>query len=196
MYTPFLFPSLSVLHKRTKLNSVTGVRERTIPTERPPLVSEVSANFWGVTDPYGRILGFLDRSHYFFFQVAPQLYLRGWVVSVPDPLLHRKSGSAGNRTQNSIFYYSWCFVSFLRILIYYQTKDYVSNKFLEYNLENSHRHHAPNCRLTDNTTYIWYSQMYYLSTKYRIHKFQCFIGYHRQTKRWRYFSYGGNIFKS
>jgi hypothetical protein len=30
-----------------------------------------------VTDPYGRILGFLDRSRYFFFQVAPQLYLRG-----------------------------------------------------------------------------------------------------------------------
>jgi hypothetical protein len=27
-----------------------------------------------VTVPYGRILGFLDRSHYFFFQVAPQLY--------------------------------------------------------------------------------------------------------------------------
>jgi hypothetical protein len=29
-----------------------------------------------VTDPYGRILGFLDRSRYFFFQVAPQLYSR------------------------------------------------------------------------------------------------------------------------
>jgi hypothetical protein len=27
--------------------SVTWVRERTIPTERPELVSEVSANFWG-----------------------------------------------------------------------------------------------------------------------------------------------------
>jgi hypothetical protein len=27
-----------------------------------------------VTDPYGRILGVLDRSRYFFFQVAPQLY--------------------------------------------------------------------------------------------------------------------------
>jgi hypothetical protein len=27
-----------------------------------------------VTDPYSRILGFLDRSLYFFFQVAPQLY--------------------------------------------------------------------------------------------------------------------------
>jgi hypothetical protein len=30
-----------------------------------------------VTDPYGRILGFLDRSRYFFFLVAPQLYSRG-----------------------------------------------------------------------------------------------------------------------
>jgi hypothetical protein len=27
-----------------------------------------------VTVPYGRNLGFLDRSHYFFFQAAPQLY--------------------------------------------------------------------------------------------------------------------------
>jgi hypothetical protein len=27
-----------------------------------------------VTDPYGRILGFLDRNRYFFFQAAPQLY--------------------------------------------------------------------------------------------------------------------------
>jgi hypothetical protein len=26
----------------------------------------------GVTDPYGRILSFLDWSYYFFFQVAPQ----------------------------------------------------------------------------------------------------------------------------
>jgi hypothetical protein len=32
-----------------------------------------------VTDLYGRILGFLDRSSYFFFQVAAQLYSRGWV---------------------------------------------------------------------------------------------------------------------
>jgi hypothetical protein len=28
------------------------------------------------TDPPGRILGFLDRSRYYFFQVAPQLYSR------------------------------------------------------------------------------------------------------------------------
>jgi hypothetical protein len=48
------------------------VRERTIPTERPPLVGEVIANVLriefhvvSVTDPYGRILGFLDTSRYF-----------------------------------------------------------------------------------------------------------------------------------
>jgi hypothetical protein len=51
--------------------------------------------------PPGRILGFLDRSRYYFFQVAPQLYSRGWVDPVPDPLLLRKSGSAGNRTRTS-----------------------------------------------------------------------------------------------
>jgi hypothetical protein len=38
-----------------------------------------------VTDPYGRILGFIDRSRYFFFKVAPQLDPRGLVDPVPDP---------------------------------------------------------------------------------------------------------------
>jgi hypothetical protein len=37
-------------------------------------------------DPYGRISGFLDRSRYFFFQAAPQLYSRGWMDPIPDPL--------------------------------------------------------------------------------------------------------------
>jgi hypothetical protein len=54
-----------------------------------------------VTDPYGSNLSFLDRSSYFFFQVAPQLYSRGWLDPIPDPLLLRKSGSAGNRTRTS-----------------------------------------------------------------------------------------------
>jgi hypothetical protein len=56
-----------------------------------------------VTDLYGRILGFIDRSRYFFFQVAPQLYSRSRVRPVPDALLLRKSGSAGNRTRISIY---------------------------------------------------------------------------------------------
>jgi hypothetical protein len=53
------------------------------------------------TDPHNRILGFLDRSRYYFFQVAPQLYSRGWMDPVRDPLLLRKPGSAGNRTRTS-----------------------------------------------------------------------------------------------
>jgi hypothetical protein len=32
---------------KKKLNSMVWVRERTIPTERPPLVGEVIANFYG-----------------------------------------------------------------------------------------------------------------------------------------------------
>jgi hypothetical protein len=82
------------------------VRKWTMPTKRPPLVGEVNAIFCGrecrvvsATDPHGHILGFLDQSRYYFFQVAPQLYSRGWVDPVPDPLLLRKSGSAGNRTR-------------------------------------------------------------------------------------------------
>jgi hypothetical protein len=36
----------------------------------------LEVNSW-VTDPYGRILGFLGRNRYFFSQVAPQFYSRG-----------------------------------------------------------------------------------------------------------------------
>jgi hypothetical protein len=45
---------LSLIYKHTlkntktkNLNSLPLVRERTIPTERPPLVGEVSAELWG-----------------------------------------------------------------------------------------------------------------------------------------------------
>jgi hypothetical protein len=79
-----------------------------MPTERPPLLGEVVPTFLAdrgccvvsATDPPGRILGFLDRSRYYFFQVAPQLYSRGWVDPIPEPLPLRKFGSAGNRTQD------------------------------------------------------------------------------------------------
>jgi hypothetical protein len=36
-----------IVHFQTKKNSVASVRKRIIPTERPPLVGEVSANFSG-----------------------------------------------------------------------------------------------------------------------------------------------------
>jgi hypothetical protein len=45
-------------------------------------------------------LSFVDRSRYFLFQVAPHLSSRGWVGPVQNPLLLRKSGSAGNRTRD------------------------------------------------------------------------------------------------
>jgi hypothetical protein len=70
------------------------VRERTIPTERPPLVGEVIANFWvlrvsrgqrdGSLRPYSR---FSRQDPLLFYQVAPHLYSRGWVDSVREPLL-------------------------------------------------------------------------------------------------------------
>jgi hypothetical protein len=97
-----------------KTNSVTFVRNLTIPTERPMFVGEVSGKFcnrgcrvasagWALprpsfvftifshkkNDPHGRILSFLDRSRYYFFQAAPQLYSRGWVDPVADPLFLR-----------------------------------------------------------------------------------------------------------
>jgi hypothetical protein len=75
--------------------------DRRLSVKLVPSFAEWKWHEVSVTDPYSRILGFLDRSRYFFFQVAPQLYSRGWVDPVPAPLLLRKSGSAGNRTQTS-----------------------------------------------------------------------------------------------
>jgi hypothetical protein len=45
-------------------------------------------------------LCFLNRSLYFFFRGAPQLSSWVWVYRVPEPLLCRKFGSAGNRSQD------------------------------------------------------------------------------------------------
>jgi hypothetical protein len=94
--------------KKKKKNSVVWVRERTIPTGRPPLVGGTSANFCGYRVPRGQCDVSLRPYSQFsrpepplFYQVAPQLYSRGWVYPVPDPLLLRKSGSAGNRTRAS-----------------------------------------------------------------------------------------------
>jgi hypothetical protein len=64
-----------------KKNSMIWVRERTIPTERPPLVGEVIANFCGKRVPRGQRDGSLQlysrisrQEQLLFYQVAPQLY--------------------------------------------------------------------------------------------------------------------------
>jgi hypothetical protein len=58
------------------------------------------------TDPYGPVLGFLDRSRYSFFKVAPQLYSRGSAEPISDPLLHLvmpgiQPGTSGSIARNS-----------------------------------------------------------------------------------------------
>jgi hypothetical protein len=66
-----------------------------------PTFADRGCHVVSVTDPSCRILGFLDRTRYCFFQIAPQLDSRGSVDAVPDPLLLRKSESAGKRTRTS-----------------------------------------------------------------------------------------------
>jgi hypothetical protein len=106
---PFLFVTSTALMSHTRRTRIRGrsllppspeiklcgLSLRANDTERPSLVSEVNANL------HGRNTDFPDRSRYCFLQVAPQLYLRGWVDPVPDPLLVSKSGSAENRTRTS-----------------------------------------------------------------------------------------------
>jgi hypothetical protein len=69
-----------------------------LSTNLVPTFADRGCNVVSVTTPYGRIVGFLDRRRYFFFQVAPQLY---WVDPVP---LLRKSGIARNRIRASGIY--------------------------------------------------------------------------------------------
>jgi hypothetical protein len=47
--------------------------ESRLSTKLVPTFEDRSCRVVSATDLYSRILGFLDRSHYFFFQVAPQL---------------------------------------------------------------------------------------------------------------------------
>jgi hypothetical protein len=47
---------------------------RSLSARLVPTLADIECHVVSVTDPYGSIFGFLDRSSYFFFQVAPQLY--------------------------------------------------------------------------------------------------------------------------
>jgi hypothetical protein len=101
-------PFLSCSFPKCKTtNSVARVCERTTPTERPPLVGGRRVNFWGYRVPCGQRDGYLRpystlsrQETLLFYQVAPQLYSRGWVDPVPGPILLRKSGSIGNRSRD------------------------------------------------------------------------------------------------
>jgi hypothetical protein len=98
----------SVLTEATRRNIPEDVilpwplfRKRTIPTERPSFVGEVKGVAWSAQRvPTAVNLGLVDRIRYFLIEVAPYLSLRGRFDPVPNPLLLKKSGSAGNRTRD------------------------------------------------------------------------------------------------
>jgi hypothetical protein len=90
---------------QTKTSSMALVRERTIPTEWPPLVGKVTANLWGQRAwrrqhngspwPYS----WISRLELLLFLPSTSsIVLTRLSGPVLDPLLLRKSGSAGNRT--------------------------------------------------------------------------------------------------
>jgi hypothetical protein len=82
-------------------NDLYRLSDRRLSAKLVPTFTDRVCRVVSVTDLNCRILGFLERGLYFLLQIAPQLYSRGWVDPVPDPLLLRKSGSPGNRTRTS-----------------------------------------------------------------------------------------------
>jgi hypothetical protein len=99
-----LLHNLTVKKERKK--TVILVHKRTIPSDRHlsaklvPTFADRGCCILSTVDPYGRILGFLDRGSNFFFRVALILYSLGRIYPTPDQLLLRKSAGAGNQIQD------------------------------------------------------------------------------------------------
>jgi hypothetical protein len=89
------------LHGLQSASELYRLSFRRLSAKLLPTFADRACYLVSTTDSHGCILGFLERSCYYFFQVAPQLYSQGWVNPIPDLLLLRKSGSAGNRTRAS-----------------------------------------------------------------------------------------------
>jgi hypothetical protein len=86
-----------LIHKKRKLRDLIRranytFRASALSANLVPTFADRGCHVASVMDLYGRILAFLDRSRYFFFQVADQLHSRGWVDQVLDPLLLSKRG--------------------------------------------------------------------------------------------------------
>jgi hypothetical protein len=85
------------------------VRKRTIPTERPPLVGEIYCQLLRIegcrvvsaADPLRSLISVFWTGAATFLSSSALFYPhKGWVDPIPDPLLSRTFGSAGNWTQN------------------------------------------------------------------------------------------------
>jgi hypothetical protein len=64
-------------NKLRGLNPRANYTDRRLSTKLVPSFADRGCRVVSATDPYRGILGFLDRSSYFFFQVAPKPYSRG-----------------------------------------------------------------------------------------------------------------------
>jgi hypothetical protein len=51
--------------------------DRRLSPKLVPTFADRGCRVVSAMDPHGRTVSFLDRSRYYFFQVAPQLYSRG-----------------------------------------------------------------------------------------------------------------------
>jgi hypothetical protein len=103
-------PTFTEIHPRRKqttwllsASELYRTSDRRLSVKLAPTFAKKGCRVASAMGPHGRILGFLDRSTYYFFKAAPQLYSRGWVDHVPVPLHLRKSNSAGNLTRTSGF---------------------------------------------------------------------------------------------
>jgi hypothetical protein len=69
----------STAHLESKSPRGTDPTSRSMPTSAKLVQNfeDRGCRMASATNPHGRILGFLDRSRYFFFGVDPQLYSRG-----------------------------------------------------------------------------------------------------------------------
>jgi hypothetical protein len=78
-----MLPEYSLQHKKLNTPWPESESELYRPSDRrlsaklEPTCEDRGCHVVSVTNPYGCNLGFLDRSRYFLFQVAPQLYSWG-----------------------------------------------------------------------------------------------------------------------
>jgi hypothetical protein len=97
-FPTFLFPKQTNSSGLQSGSELYWLSDSRLPAKLVPTFVDRRCRMVSATNLQGRVLGSLDWSCYFFFQAAPQLYSRVWVDPVPDSLLLRKFGSAGNRT--------------------------------------------------------------------------------------------------
>jgi hypothetical protein len=80
------------IHQHKKLTKVCGLSPRVNYTARStaklvPTFADRGSHVVSTMDLQGCILASLDRSRYYFFQIAPQLYSRCWVDTIPSCFL-------------------------------------------------------------------------------------------------------------